>query len=248
MRILRVCWLVLLSLGLTVATVSPLQAYRTVEGVEVKQKKQWNWLSKDDKKQLLQSIPPAPAAGSPTDQADLAEVLKLQASRTRAEIAEAMFDKTFRLEIVTHGVLNSNFSPQNFPITFKLLQHVNEDESLLNSTLKNQYARPRPFAAQPEVHPLFKVEQFSYPSGHASGSRILADILGELFPAKKAALLARADAVAHGRVIAGVHYPSDIKEGAQLAQALSDALLANPAFQTDLAAAKAEIAQKQNLL
>jgi len=238
----------LLSLGLTVATVSPLQAYKTVEGVEVKQKKQWNWLSKDDKKQLLQSIPPAPAAGSPTDQADLAEVLKRQASRTPAEIAEAMFDKSFRLEIVTNGVLNSNFSPQNFPITFKLLQHVNEDESLLNSTLKNKYARPRPFAAHAEVHPLFKVDQFSYPSGHSSGSHTFADILGVLFPDKKAALLARADAVGHSRVVAGVHYPSDITAGKQLAQALMDALMANPAFQNDLAAAKAEIAQKQNLL
>ena len=247
MRIFRVGWLVLLSAGLTVSTIAPLSAY-TTGAVDTRPKHHWNWLSKDDQKRLLQSIPPAPAPGSPTDQADVAEVLKLQASRTPDEIAEAMFDKTFRLEIVAGHVLSPNFTQQNFPVTFKLLLHVREDESLLNSTLKNNYKRPRPFVTHPEVHPLFTAEEFSYPSGHASGSRILADILGELFPAKKAALLARADAVGHGRVIAGVHYPSDIQAGQRLGQALSDALLANPAFQTDLAAAKAEIAQKQNLL
>ena len=248
MHILRVCWLVLLSLGLTISTASPLHADKTAGGMVGRPKKQWNWLSNDDEKRLLLSIPPKPATNSPTDQADLAEVLKLQASRTSADIAEAIFDKTFRLEIVTKGVLNPSFSPQNFPITFKLLEHVNEDESLLNSTLKKQYARPRPFVTHKEVHPLFEAREFSYPSGHASGSRTFADILGELFPDKKAALIARADAVAHSRIVAGVHYPSDIAAGQQLADALMAALLANPAFQTDLAAAKAEIAQKQNLL
>ncbi len=47
------------------------------------------------------------------------------------------------------------------------------------------------------------------------------------------------------RIVAGVHYPSDVEEGKKLADALVSALLANDAFKRDLAAAQAEIAQKK---
>ena len=79
-----------------------------------------------------------------------------------------------------------------------------------------------------------------------SGSYVLAAVLGELFPDKKSALMARADAVAQSRVVAGVHYPSDIEQGKVLGQAIMTAFLANPAFQRDLAAAKSEIAAKKS--
>jgi acid phosphatase (class A) len=201
----------------------------------------WNWLTEDDKARLLQSIPPAPAPGSDTDKQDLAEVLHAQATRTPAEIAEAKDDKNFRLDIVAR-VLGPSFTEKNDPATFALAQKALEDDSLLVSTLKKENGRRRPFQAHPEVHALFSVEHESYPSGHSSGSHILADVLSEVYPAQKAALEARAVAVAHSRVVAGVHYPSDIEEGKKLADALIAALNANPAFQKSLAAARAEAA------
>lgn len=213
-----------------------------------KSEPKWSWLTENDKTRLLNSIPPKPALGSELDNKDLATVLKFQAARTPQDIAEAFNDKKFRLEFVSAGVLSPNFTAENFPKSFALLIHVNQDESLLNSTLKKQNQRLRPFQSHPEVHALFSVDQYSYPSGHASGSTVLAAILGELFPDKKEALLARAEAVCRSRVIAGVHYPSDIEEGKKLGRALVDALLANPDFQKDLAAARSELADRKNLL
>jgi membrane-associated phospholipid phosphatase len=126
------------------------------------------------------------------------------------------------------------------------LLHTMQDESSISFELKKKYQRPRPYRAHPEVKALFPVDQYSYPSGHASGSFVLAAVLGELFPDKKSALMARADVVAQSRVIAGVHYPSDIEQGKVLGQAIMNVFLAHAAFQRDLAAAKSEIAAKKS--
>ncbi len=204
----------------------------------------WSWLSQDDKKALLHSIPPAPAPGSAVDQQDLQTVLKLQATRTPQDVAEAWNDKQFRLEMIS-GPLGASFTKANYPLSFALLDRVNEDEYYLSSTLKKEYKRPRPFQAHPEVKALFFVDAFSYPSGHSCGAYTLAEMLGALFPDKKDALLDRAAAVGRSRIVAGVHYPSDVDEGKKLADALISTLMANAAFQKDLAAAQAEVAARK---
>jgi acid phosphatase (class A) len=214
-------------------------------GAAEKPKQAWHWLSEADRLQLLQSIPAAPVPGSAQDQQDLQAVLQAQAGRTRQDIAEAWFDRKFQFEMVTN-VLDPNFTAKNDPVTFALLENTMQDESSISYELKKKYRRPRPYRAHPEVKALFPVDQYSYPSGHAAGSFVLAAVLGELFPDKKSALMARADAVARSRVIAGVHYPSDIEQGKVLGQAIMNAFLTNAAFQRDLAAAKSEIAAKKS--
>ena len=202
----------------------------------------WHWLTEDDKAALLKSIPPAPAPGSALDQQDLQAVLQLQSTRTPQDIAEAQDDKKFRLEIISR-VLDQPFTKKSYPIAFALLDKVNQDEYFLNITLKKEYQRPRPFEGHSEVKALFPVDGYSYPSGHTSGAYTLAEMLAVFFPDKKDALLARAAAVGRSRIVAGVHYPSDVDEGKKLADALVAALLANAAFQKDLAPAQAEVAR-----
>ena len=206
-------------------------------------KHEWNWLTDEDKTRLLHSIPASPAPGSDIDQSDLAAVLGVQAARTPADIAEAKYDEHFRLGMISN-VLDPSFKEENYAKAFALLQHVDQDEYLLNSTLKKEYRRPRPYQAHHEVKPLFEVKDYSYPSGHASGSRTLALVLALYFPEKKADLLRRSDAVGRSRVVAGVHYPSDVEQGKKLADALVEALNSNAAFQKDLADAQAELKAK----
>jgi acid phosphatase (class A) len=206
-------------------------------------KQEWNWLSQDDKARLMKSIPPSPTLGSDLDKSDLAAVLAMQKARTPADIAEANDDQHFSLGMISK-VLDPHFTEENYPKAFALLKHVDQDEYVLNSTLKKEYQRLRPYQQHKEVQPLFQVKDYSYPSGHASGSRTLALILALYLPEKKSALLARSDAVGRSRIVAGVHYPSDVEQGKKLADALVDALLANAAFQKDLAEAQAEFKAK----
>jgi len=203
----------------------------------------WYWLSEDQQTELLASVPPKPAPGSAQDKADLQGDLKLQATRTAQDIAEAKFDRHFRIEMISN-VLGAGFTKENDPATFTLLKRVLQDEYLLDSKAKKENQRNRPYVDHSEIKNLFEASDFSYPSGHSCGSYTLAAILSQLFPPQTAALEARADAVAHSRLVAGVHYPSDVAEGKILANALVTDLLANAAFQADLAAAKAELAQK----
>ena len=70
-------------------------------------------------------------------------------------------------------------------------------------------------------------------------------ILAELAPDLKDALLARGEQIGDDRVIAGVHFPSDVEAGHTLAHDLFTRFMATPEFQADLAKAKAEIAAER---
>jgi len=57
---------------------------------------------------------------------------------------------------------------------------------VVNETAKKKYQRLRPYQEHPDnVHSLFTVGGFSYPSGHSMGSFTLAVVLGALFPDKQ---------------------------------------------------------------
>ena len=109
---------------------------------------------------------------------------------------------------------------------------------------KHHWQRLRPYQVSTEIKPLFTVEDFSYPSGHSTLSMVYALILGQIFPDKAAAALERAHQISESRVVAGVHYMTDIHEGEALGKAISQELLAKPEFQAAVAAAKAEASAK----
>ena len=71
------------------------------------------------------------------------------------------------------------------------------------------------------------------------------DLLAELFPEKKEAILAIGRDIGWDRVLIGKHFPTDIYAARVLGQAIVRELLASPAFQRDFAAAKAEVRAAQ---
>src|SRR5205814_9113669 len=81
----------------------------------------------------------------------------------------------------------------------------------------------------------------SYPSGHATRGTVWAELLAETYPAQREALLARGRQIGFDRIIAGVHYPSDIYAGRCVGHAVTRCLLANVAFHAELDQVKAEI-------
>jgi acid phosphatase (class A) len=62
-----------------------------------------------------------------------------------------------------------------------------------------------------------------------------------MVPEKAAAIFARAAEYAHNRVIAGVHFPTDVEGGRIAASVIDNTLLHNPRFEADFAQAKAEV-------
>jgi acid phosphatase (class A) len=66
-------------------------------------------------------------------------------------------------------------------------------------------------------------------------------VLASLLPDKAQAILARASEYSENRLICGVHYRSDIVAGQQFGTILGLRLMQKPAFQAQLAAARAEL-------
>ncbi|TSC84421.1 MAG: PA-phosphatase-like phosphoesterase [Parcubacteria group bacterium Gr01-1014_17] len=75
------------------------------------------------------------------------------------------------------------------------------------------YYRPRPFVAY-EIQPLFAEHSWSFPSGHAAFFFALATSLYFYNKKWSACFFLAAILISISRIIAGVHYPSDILGGA----------------------------------
>jgi len=187
-------------------------------------------------------FPKSPALGSQVDQLDLQTILSVQDSRTIDQKNEAIRDQHYLITLMT-DVIDSSFKIK-YPHTFMVLEQANKDSSFITSMLKNENARLRPYEQHPDlVHPLFSTDGYSYPSGHASGMDLQAHILATLFHTngQDSLLFKRAREIADSRVVAGVHYPSDVKEGQALGDLLFTELESNPKFKHALhAAAKAD--------
>ena len=189
---------------------------------------------------LEASVPPPPAAGSPEEAADMKAEVAAENARTPALIAEAKMDNNYSPKLFA-GVIGPDFTADKYPATYRLLKDADHVVGGIVHDCKKHYARLRPFVAHPDLlHPVFKAGDFSYPSGHSTTAFTYGVVLGAVFPAKADALLARSGEIAQSRVVAGVHYPSDIVEGEKLGREIGAELLQSPAMAADLAAAQAE--------
>jgi acid phosphatase (class A) len=175
-----------------------------------------------------------PARGTPAAVADLDAVLRAQRTRTPAEVARARSEVVLTLEDFA-GVFGPGFDPARHPATEALLARAAEASRPCVGDAKIAHARPRPFVVERLVKPAVEVDLSpSFPSGHATRGALWGAILAELSPAHRDALLRRGVQIGEDRVLAGVHYPSDVVAGLRLGEAIAAALLADPSFRAAL--------------
>jgi acid phosphatase (class A) len=194
------------------------------------------YLTGDEK--VWGDFPKKPVLGSDADQLDLKLILSIQASRTKDQKNEALRDQHYLITLMT-DVIDPSFQTK-YPHIYAVLGQADKDAYFITAKLKGDNARLRPYLQHPtEVQPLFKPDGYSYPSGHASGMQLQARILATLFHTngQDALLLKRAREVGDSRVVAGVHYTSDVKAGIDLGDLLFTELEATPAFKDALTAA-----------
>ena len=183
----------------------------------------------------INDFPPPPAAGSAQDIADLAAVLQWQKDRTEAQCAEARAQADESFVAFFGGV--SPFPAPLPPEVGAFFKRIGSDADSANRHIKSIYKRDRPFLRSAELDPcLGRMQGFSYPSGHATVSRVFGLILSDLLPRQGAIFMRAADQAALNRVIGGVHYPSDIQAGKDLGEILFRKLRQNPAFVSDMGA------------
>ena len=198
---------------------------------------------------LYRLLPPPPEAGSAQERAELDELLRLQATRTPAEVKRAQQDAT--ISVFRFGdALGSPaaFNPQQLPLTTELFRRVAQAEALFMDTAKDAFGRPRPFRTELRLSPIVaKPPSASYPSGHSTWAIASAIVLADMLPERRAQIFARADEYAHNREVGGVHYPSDVAAGHLAGTALAQQLFNSPRFVGDEGAAAAELRQALGL-
>jgi hypothetical protein len=188
-------------------------------------------------------LPAPPTPGSAAQAADEAAVLAWHGRRTDADCARA--DTTFFVSPSHFWGERSPF-PQPLPAEVEdFFGRVDAEIGAAAKLLKATFRRPRPEAgpACPGRHGHGRMGGgYSYPSTHAAISRVFALVLADLVPERRAELLAAADAIAHDRLVIGVHYPSDLAAGKALAEQFHAALLRSRAYRKDLARVAALLA------
>lgn len=128
----------------------------------------------------------------------------------------------------------------------KLIVGMREDAGDLGTReAKNYYNRQRPFSFYDEdtCNPLQQEElstNGSYPSGHTSIGWATALVLAEINPERQNEILKRGYEMGESRVICGYHFQSDVDAGRITGAVTVARLHADPAFQAQLAKAKAE--------
>lgn len=186
-------------------------------------------------------IAPPPAPDSSEQQQDLDAVLKAQADRTTAEIQRA--NETEQLSVFGFSdVVDDFFNEDSLPATAALFQQLFDDTLILLKVGKDKWNRPRPFLINDQVKPFGELPKSSgYPSGNSWLGHLFAIILADLIPEKSAIIFARGKESGDNRIIAGVHYPTDITAGRQAAAAMAAVLYATPGFHEDLDKVRAEL-------
>ena len=181
-----------------------------------------------------------PGPGSDAAKADLAILLWMQATRTPGEVARAQSEVRPHVGLFSSAAGVDLESPA-FARTRALCEDLAAALQPVTGALKDHFGRPRPYVTLPEVQPaVTRPHGQSYPSGHASWGVSQAMLLAELQPARRRELLERGRQIGYDRVLAGVHYPSDVQAGLKLGAFLAEAWLADPAHRQRIDQARAE--------
>ena len=188
-------------------------------------------------------LPPPPAPGSVAALADVETVVQIQAARTPADVAWAKLIEQDKPFLDFGDLFGPWFDEKTLPVLADFLGQVTTDARQVSDRMKDLYPRKRPPIVEPTVQPVVNIPKSnSYPSGHSLRAYVWAAVLGDVFPDRQADLFTRAHRVAWGRVIGGVHFPSDTIGGRIAAQAIVAELRKSPAYQALVAKCRAEVA------
>ncbi len=198
-----------------------------------------NWTKIDENEY---QVGKPPVTGSAQHQQELKLLHDHESTRTKTDCSLAAkqtfptFDAFFGPEM---GLLTKQEARKVKPFISRVMRYTEK----ITTKFKNIYLRPRPYRSDPTLKPcaVKPTGSKSYPSSHASAATAGACILAELFPAQTQALTAHGTRLGELRVISGVHHPSDVASGQDLAEQICERLLKEKDFREELDDVRAEL-------
>ncbi len=192
---------------------------------------------------LERVLPPPPAVGSAAERAELDAMLRIQAQRTPVQADRAKQDEDISIFRLADALGSpAEFNEKQLPRTTAFFKKVNGAETAVVRPAKKSFDRKRPYDVESKLKPVIgPLASLAYPSGHATWAFAAGLVLADMIPEKRAEILARAAEYSDNRVVAGVHYPSDVDAGRISGSVLAAFLFASPQFRADQKAATTEL-------
>ena len=189
-------------------------------------------------------LPPPPLPGSAEALADLNEVRSVYHAASNNDVQAAYAEKHFSVFSFS-AVVGPFFVPEALPKTAAFFAKVQSDAAKVTDVGKDFFKRPRPYTTDPNLSNCKLETSFSYPSGHATETMVIALVLADLLPGQREPILAQARSMGWHRVQIARHYPTDIFAGRTLALAIVKQFKKSDDYQQDFESVKAELASVQ---
>ncbi|MDQ0319939.1 acid phosphatase (class A) [Pararhizobium capsulatum DSM 1112] len=191
---------------------------------------------------LLDLLPPPPADDSAQTRAELGEILTLQVTRTPEEAALATADDAEEIWRFANVINNPKFTKENLPKFSAFFDRIVATEGAVIDPAKKFWKRPRPYLYSDLVKPIVELSKSgAYPSGHTTLGTVMGIVLSNMVPEQKAAIMTRAWEYGHNRMVAGVHYATDIEAGRISGTVISQTIMTHDDFKAEFEAAKSEL-------
>lgn len=191
---------------------------------------------------MVALLQPPPCEDCEETKAELDELETLERARTPEQAAHAASDAERSLPRFLEGA-HIAFDAAALQSCEGFFTKRRKEEKAVVDAAKFTFCRLRPFLTPGNtLHPVQEAmpdDSYSYPSGHATYGATVGFLLAEMMPEKRAALYARIEDYARGRMVAGVHFRSDVEAGKLIGAAIVNALFANPGLESEFAEAKA---------
>jgi acid phosphatase (class A) len=172
---------------------------------------------------LVKLLAPPPCDSCAETKAELDELHAIESSRSDAQSKHALADYTISVARFIEGA-DMKFDAAALAKCQPIFDRLMARTKSAAEHAKNKFCRTRPFALPDAgLKPLDAGKLSpSYPSGHTTAGTAIGTVLGYMVPEKRAEFYARAGDFGHSRMIAGVHYRSDIEAGKILGMSVAE--------------------------
>ena len=163
-----------------------------------------------------------PAANSPEELLDLQRVIEQHSDRVVPESLQKRCDEDM------DGMMVEFLADRGAHIDLENLSKVKLSIVPIISKLKHHYMRARPGTVADRLGIEFNgdfldsAQTPSYPSGHTIQAYVCADYCSRIHPQHSKGLFMIAELVSQSRIDRGVHFPTDIEYGRQVAKQIAD--------------------------
>ncbi len=179
---------------------------------------------------LVELLSPPSCDNCAETRLELDELRAIQRNRTDAQAKHALADYEISVTRFLDGA-DIKFDAAAFAKCKPFFDKFSEKTKSAAEHAKDAFCRTRPYnLANSDLKPLqIGKNSASYPSGHTTYGTAIGAVLAQMVPEKRDVLYARSADYGHSRMIAGVHYRSDVDAGKLLGMEVATEAFASDA-------------------